>query len=109
MKKIKPIVLKDAKKLTSDEMKNIRGGVYVNSSSTTCSATCAPGAPQPFLTMDCSRIPEATCGIEYNGHETIIACFNMDGHKLSIEKNCNNPLPPLEYNSVFDINNTLEY
>lgn len=94
MKKIKPIVLKDAKKLTTDEMKSIRGGWYENSSSSLCSATCAPGAPQPFVTMDCVNIPETTCAISYEGHETIAFCLNKDGHMLNFPEiiaYCNNP------------------
>ena len=100
MKQIKKIVLRDATKLTNSEMKNIRGGDKIVdniiSSSVTCSAACESGALKEYVYMDCSRIPEAICGIEYNEHETIATCFNMNGHKLSIEDCCGNPLPPLE-------------
>ena len=97
MKKIKPIVLKDATKLTTNEMKNIRGGWYDNSSSPLCSATCAPGAPQPFVTMDCSKYPyPSTCAISYDGYETRVVCIRDNGQETGFkefEVYCNNPQP----------------
>ncbi len=100
MKKIKPIVLKDATKLTTAEMKNICGGWYENSSSSLCSATCATGALKEFVSMDCSKYPyPSTCVISHEGYETIAVCVrDNDGCETGFaefEDRCGNPLPPL--------------
>ena len=56
MKKIKPIVLKDATTLTSSEMKQIRGG-YEPERSSTCSMLCP---------------------VEYGGSSITVSCFDSN-------------------------------
>ena len=98
MKKIKPIVLKDAKKLTSDEMKNIRGGIAIfNSSSVYCTAQCATGAMKEYVEKYCDKIQGgAVCGIVSDEHETYATCLSLNtGGPLPVdEDHCFNPLPP---------------
>ena len=52
MKKIKPIVLKDATTLTNAEMKSIRGG-YEPERSSTCSMLCPVEYGGSSITLDC--------------------------------------------------------
>ncbi len=103
MKKIKPIVLKDATKLTNSQMKEIRGGDKIDNiitSSVTCSAQCATGALKEYVYMDCSTYPySSTCAILHNEHETMAVCIRLeDGYDTGLPKyedRCGNPLPPL--------------
>ena len=96
MKKIKPVVLKDATRLTNTQMKEIRGGWYENSSSAICTAACESGALQEFVKKDCSTIYGATCAISYEGYETIATCLFENGEKAPVvDEYCGNPpLPP---------------
>lgn len=52
MKRIKPVVLKDATKLTNSEMKSIRGGATWDVYPTSCTVFCnlQTGAVEPFIT-----------------------------------------------------------
>ena len=52
MKKIKPIVLKDATMLTNAEMKSIRGG-YEPERSSTCSMLCPVEYGGSSITLEC--------------------------------------------------------
>ena len=58
MKKIKPIVLKDATMLTNAEMKSIRGG-YEPERSSTCSMLCP---------------------VEYGGSSITVSCLNSGNY-----------------------------
>ena len=56
MKKNKPVVLKDSTKLTSSQMKQIRGGYEPETETVTrCTALCYSGANEPEVTIDCNN------------------------------------------------------
>lgn len=70
MKKIKPVVLKDATKLTNSEMKSIRGG-YEPVYSATCSTACPDGS---LGTYDCRNFMDGTiCLSSTNGN---VNCYH---------------------------------
>ncbi len=99
MKRIKPVVLKDATKLTNSEMKEIRGGWYENSSSAICSAACESGASKPYVAMDCSHpFYKLTCVISRDEYDTQAICVNENGTPVGgsvyIDSCGNPPLPP---------------
>ncbi len=82
MKRIKPVVLKDATKLTNSQMKEIRGGVTVEGRPTKCSMQCDTGAYLDKITVDCSKkygynegdycVTSATIGV---------SCYNSNGYE----------------------------
>lgn len=76
MKRIKPVVLKDATKLTSSEMKKIRGGIEPEYSQT-CSSVCynSTGAILGPLEHECYRYGNAYCDIVSGAVPTTLACF----------------------------------
>ena len=76
MKKIKPVVLKDATKLTSSEMKKIRGGIEPEYSQT-CSAVCytSTGAMLGSFEHECK---EGYCDIVSGAVPTTLACFRFN-------------------------------
>ena len=78
MKKIKPVVLKDATKLTNSEMKKIRGGIEPEYSQT-CSAVCytSTGAVLGPLEHECYRYENAYCDIVSGAVPTALACFDI--------------------------------
>ena len=79
MKQIKKIVLKDATKLTSSEMKKIRGGIEPEYSQT-CSAVCytSTGAMLGSLEHECYRYENAYCDIVSGAVPTTLACFRFN-------------------------------
>lgn len=104
MKKIKAVVLKDATKLSNNEMKNIRGGDKIVdniiSSSVTCSAQCESGALKPYIELDCSHPSyKLTCVISRDEYDTTAICINEDGSQVgggsAYIDSCGNPSPPL--------------
>jgi len=76
MKQIKKIVLKDATKLTSSEMKKIRGGIDPEYSQT-CSAVCytSTGAMLGSFEHECYRYGNAYCDIVSGAAEITLGCF----------------------------------
>ena len=52
MKRIKPVVLKDATKLTNSEMKKIRGGYEPEQRPTSCTVQCPIGS----ASVDCEKL-----------------------------------------------------
>ena len=99
MKKIKAVVLKDATKLSNNQMKEIRGGWYENSSSVICTAECESGASKPYIEMDCSHPSyKLTCVISRDEYDTQAICVNENGTPVGgsfYTKSCGNPpLPP---------------
>ncbi len=100
MKKIKPIVLKDATKLSINEMKQIKGGWIEETSSTACSATCyhSTGAIVGYTSIDCSRYnPKAVCKINHDGNKLIAQCFLYE-QLIGKDSGCENIIldPPIE-------------
>lgn len=81
MKKIKPVVLKDATKLTNSEMKKIRGGVTGESPielSSVCSASCPDGYATSTVSQDCTdlgRYCDVVSGANFFG----VGCYTSDG------------------------------
>ena len=86
MKKIKPIVLKDATMLTNAEMKSIRGG-YEPERSSTCSMLCPVEYGGSSITVSCfdSNYCDVYSGVGFYG----VGCYSYyDGliePKLCIE------------------------
>ena len=81
MKQIKKIVLKDATKLTSSEMKKIRGGIE-SEYSQTCSAVCytSTGAMLGSFEQECYRYGNAYCDIVSGAVPTTLGCFTTNQH-----------------------------
>ena len=77
MKQIKPVVLKDATKLTSSEMKKIRGGIEPEYSQT-CSAVCynSTGALIASFELPCKN--GQYCDIVSGAVPTTLACFRFN-------------------------------
>ena len=76
MKKIKPVVLKDATKLTNSEMKKIRGGIEPEYSQT-CSAVCytSTGAMLGSFEKECDN--GYYCDLVSGAVPTALACFDI--------------------------------
>ena len=77
MKKIKPVVLKDATKLTNSEMKKIRGGIEPEYSQT-CSAVCytSTGAMLGSFELPCEN--NYYCDIVLGEPQTTLGCFSVE-------------------------------
>ena len=74
MKRIKPVVLKDATKLTNSEMKSIRGG-YEPERSSTCSMLCPVEYGGSSITLECP--PSEYCDFMTNAWG--LACYTQSG------------------------------
>ncbi|MBQ8735232.1 MAG: hypothetical protein IJY75_04570 [Bacteroidaceae bacterium] len=101
MKQIKPIVLKDATKLTNAEMKSIRGGYEPEKEKeypSACFVRCEIGA-NPILETTCAGTPMSYCDVisGANGLGLGVGCFfdYAIEHILneSSAKYCNDPIP----------------
>ena len=97
MKQIKPVVLKDATKLTSSEMKKIRGGIDPEYSQT-CSAVCynSTGALIASFELPCKN--GQYCDIVSGAAETTLGCFNIDEYddptaEAEFKKTCSDAFP----------------
>ncbi|MBQ8734486.1 MAG: hypothetical protein IJY75_00650 [Bacteroidaceae bacterium] len=91
MKKIKPIVLKDATKLTNSEMKQIRGG-YEPERSSTCSMLCPVEYGGSSITVNCSN-SDNYC--DSRSDLFGLACFNKTFHTIDLQddnKDCERPV-----------------
>ena len=86
MKKIKPIVLKDAKKLTTDEMKSIRGG-YEPERSSTCSMICPVEYGGSSITVSCNKPDYCDFSSNFIG----LACYTHTGGRYN-EISCEKPI-----------------
>ena len=93
MKQIKRVVLKDATKLTTNEMKSIRGGwSYEATSSTVCDATCyhSTGAIVGYTSIDCSKYGSDTvCGYRYDDNKVTAVCL-LYGQEIAADLGCEN-------------------
>ena len=80
MKRIKPVVLKDATKLTNSEMKQIRGG-YEPERSSTCSMLCPVEYGGSSITVSCLD-PKNYC--DSRSDLFGLACFNRTSHAIDL-------------------------
>ena len=96
MKRIKPVVLKDATKLTNSEMKSIRGG-YEPERSAICSASCPYGYETSSVSQDCTDL-NRYCDIVSDANNFGVGCFTPDGNLDHYSKivYCEGTLPPTE-------------
>lgn len=83
MKKIKAVVLKDATKLSNNQMKEIRGGVTGEPpKSPTCSIGCPSGSVRPEETRDC-LLPGYYCDYVSGADGRIgVGCYSNETHEL---------------------------
>ena len=85
MKKIKAVVLKDATKLSNNQMKEIRGGVTGEPpKSQTCSIGCPSGSVRPEETMNC-LLPGHYCDYVSGADGRIgVGCYDNETHELCL-------------------------
>ena len=91
MKRIKPVVLKDATKLTNSQMKEIRGG-YEPERSSTCSMLCPVEYGGSSITVSCSD-PKNYC--DSRSDLFGLACFDKTFHTIDLLDNkdfCERPV-----------------
>lgn len=97
MKKIKPVVLKDATKLTNSEMKKIRGGLDPEYPAT-CSAVChnSTGAILGSFEHTCT---EGYCDIVSGAGPATLACFIFNPDNIVTD-----PIPgsELDCSTIFE-------
>ncbi len=77
MKKIKPVVLKDAAKLTREQMKNIVAGDSVIDYPHFCFTECPAGYEKSSVTIECVHpyYCRVHSGVDFYG----LQCSNYDG------------------------------
>ena len=91
MKQIKPVVLKDATKLTNSEMKQIRGG-YEPERSSTCSMLCPVEYGGSSITVSCLN-SDNYC--DFRSDLVGLACFDKTFHTIDLRddnKACEKPV-----------------
>ena len=95
MKRIKPVVLKDATKLTNSEMKKIRGGAEQGYSQT-CSAVCytSTGAILGSFELPCRN--GYYCDLVSGAVPTTLGCFNIDSENIT------DPYDTLDCSTVYE-------
>ena len=90
MKKIKPVVLKDATTLTNSEMKSIRGG-YEPERSSTCSMECPVEYGGSSITVSCFDYNYCDFRSDLVG----LACFDKTFHTIDFKddkESCERPV-----------------